>query len=405
MSGVVESPPTYYFSGVTFNPSFYTTTSSDYLTKTTARKYFLSYPTAQGDETIDRLYSSQISTPTPTENFNFLDTQTANIYVGENVSGTDGQVIQIGAPTLTKIRVGNLQVIANALNHASSPSTGVIAIGDLQTDALGHLNIGTHVSRLGQINIGTGNSTTATPIINIGATLLNGTVRAGATINIGRMTTNAITIGHSTANVTISSSSGSIKTAGLTCTTQTATGEITASGGITIPVGKTLTANGGIKASSIDTTTTIMAIGALSTGGITLGATNAATTIAGDLTVSGQITANGLLTATIGTISGATSIITFSANANTLVGGTYNLNLLVVCSGTANKTITLMDPIINQNIIFRGIQTGGTTITLTSNGSALIIHPLATAVVGSSVTFNITQSLRLISDEIKWYVH
>jgi len=62
-SGDSEAAPTYYFSGITFNPTFYTATSSgNYLTATTGKKYFLSYPTAQGDETISRLYTSQVST-------------------------------------------------------------------------------------------------------------------------------------------------------------------------------------------------------------------------------------------------------------------------------------------------------------------------------------------------------
>ena len=61
MSGITESPPTYYFSGITFNPNFYS--SGDYLTKTTAKKYFLSYPTAQGTETVSTLYASTINSP------------------------------------------------------------------------------------------------------------------------------------------------------------------------------------------------------------------------------------------------------------------------------------------------------------------------------------------------------
>jgi len=78
-SGDSETPPTYYFSGMTFNPDFYTSSTSTYITKVTGKKYFLSYPTAQGDETIDRIYTQNISSITPTENFNFLDSQTANI--------------------------------------------------------------------------------------------------------------------------------------------------------------------------------------------------------------------------------------------------------------------------------------------------------------------------------------
>ena len=57
-----ETPPTYYFSGIAFNPSFFTSSSSDYLTKQTAKSYFLSYPSAQGTETITSLKSPAIIT-------------------------------------------------------------------------------------------------------------------------------------------------------------------------------------------------------------------------------------------------------------------------------------------------------------------------------------------------------
>ena len=301
MSGDSEAPPTYYFSGITFNPTFYTeTTSGNYLTATTGKKYFLSYPTAQGEETISRLYTSQVSTSTPTDAFNFLDSLTGNLYIGENASGTTGQIIQIGAKTLTTVKlgalsikestietlapstafnflasqtanlnigntttgtsgqvikigpsatttitVGDISVSGSSINNATNSTNRGVKIGDAQSDAAADLNLGTHINRLGEINIGTGNNTAA-PIINIGATLLNGIVRAGAIINIGRMTTNAITIGNASADVNIYSSSGSIKTGTFACVAQTASGLITANNGITIPSGKTLTANGGI---------------------------------------------------------------------------------------------------------------------------------------------------------------
>ena len=80
MSGDAELPPTYYFSGITFNPDFYQTASGDYLTFETAKKSFLTYPTAQGSETITTLNSSTI---------------TSNSY---NLSGT--------TPTLTTTSLG-----------------------------------------------------------------------------------------------------------------------------------------------------------------------------------------------------------------------------------------------------------------------------------------------------------
>ena len=53
-----EIPPTDYFNGITFNPDFYQSSSSEYLTASTAQSYFLAYPTAQGTETITTLKNS-----------------------------------------------------------------------------------------------------------------------------------------------------------------------------------------------------------------------------------------------------------------------------------------------------------------------------------------------------------
>ena len=74
-----ELPPTYYFTDTTFNPSFYSS-GSDYLTNEEAKKNYLTYPTAQGTETISTLNSSTI---------------TSNSY---NLSGIP--------PTLTKSSLG-----------------------------------------------------------------------------------------------------------------------------------------------------------------------------------------------------------------------------------------------------------------------------------------------------------
>ena len=48
-------PPTYYFNGITFNPSFYQS-DDDYLTIKTAKSSFLTYPMSQGAE----LFASNI---------------------------------------------------------------------------------------------------------------------------------------------------------------------------------------------------------------------------------------------------------------------------------------------------------------------------------------------------------
>ena len=74
-----ELPPTYYFTDISFNPSFYSS-GSDNITNDEAKKNYLTYPTAQGTETISTLNSSTI---------------TSNSY---NLSGIP--------PTLTKTSLG-----------------------------------------------------------------------------------------------------------------------------------------------------------------------------------------------------------------------------------------------------------------------------------------------------------
>jgi hypothetical protein len=74
-----ELPPTYYFTDITFNPAFYSS-GSENITNEEAKKNYLTYPTAQGTETISTLNSSTI---------------TSNSY---NLSGIP--------PTLTKSSLG-----------------------------------------------------------------------------------------------------------------------------------------------------------------------------------------------------------------------------------------------------------------------------------------------------------
>jgi hypothetical protein len=218
MSGDAELPPTYYFSGITFNPDFYQTASGDYLTFETAKKSFLTYPTAQGSET-------------------------------------------------------------NTTLNSSSINTSILSSTDL-------------------------------------------------------ITSNGI------------SNTGTITSSGL----------ITANNGLTVPSGKAMTASG-------------------------------------------------TLVASIGTISGNTAVLSYSANNTpSLVGGSYNINLFVILAGNNSKTVTLMDPIANQNITFRARMTGGTSITIQANNSASIIYAIDRATLSSSVVFtSITSSLKLISDGTYWY--
>ena len=162
-----EAPPTYYFSGMTFNPNFYQATS-DYLTLATAKNIFLTYPLAQGTETISALQTSLIETPTPTEAFNFLDSQTANISIGENATGTTGQIIKIGASALTTVKCGALAIKERAINNGTDASAGNIYIGDQQIGGSIYIGTGSQVIRTSGSTINIGNYSTSSGTINVG---------------------------------------------------------------------------------------------------------------------------------------------------------------------------------------------------------------------------------------------
>ena len=132
MSGDSEVPPTYYFSGITFNPDFYQS-SGDYLTLATAKSNFLTYPTAQGEETISTLNTSTLTTTsilTPKIDSTTSDT---NMFIASNVSTAD-------------------------ITIAGSQTSGVLNIGTgarTTPAADSAINIGTSAAGATRVNIGT----------------------------------------------------------------------------------------------------------------------------------------------------------------------------------------------------------------------------------------------------------
>ena len=120
-SGDSELPPTYYFSGITFNPSFYT---SDYITNATGKKYFLSYPIAQGTETISTLIASTIKSGASNDTVNlFNNITTGTIYLG-NIIGTTANLM------------GNIE-IGNDTNNSASANNGTCQINKLKVGVNG----------------------------------------------------------------------------------------------------------------------------------------------------------------------------------------------------------------------------------------------------------------------------
>ena len=385
MSGDSEAPPTYYFSGITFNPSFYQS-ASDYLTKTTAKNYFLTYPIAQGDETINRIYTSQISTLTPTENFNFLDSQTASIFIGENVTGTANQVIQIGAPALTTVKCGALAIKDTKINNALNATGGSIYIGDQQTNgdvyigsgssilrtAGSNINIGNYSTSVGTINIGTSGTTTningkgsiyatkfdihdTTAVLQLGDLQTTGRLDIGSggsrsgtgAINIGTggSALFSITIGSSTSTTTLAGTSVSVSTKLVTPIVDTAADGTDLFLGSNI-VGGQIKMGGSIVNGSV-----FICNGDQFSGAINIG--NASTT--------------------------ATNIINLG-NANTTVKILNKLVIPTIDTGTTSTTLKLGSNIQTGNIEIGGALTSGDIIIGNNNTTG------ATITVGKSLT-------------------
>ena len=167
MSGDSEIPPTYYFSGITFNPTFYSSASSDYLTASTGKKIFLSYPTAQGTETITSLKSSSIEPTSSTLDIAVLSTS-STVNIGTSTARTGS--INIGNSATTGL--GNNIGIGSALSNTSiagkyvelAASTNGISLntsGNMDLIATAY-NIGTTLVSNTNINIGTATKTTTT---------------------------------------------------------------------------------------------------------------------------------------------------------------------------------------------------------------------------------------------------
>lgn len=187
-------PPSPAFSGIDFNPSFFPSTTSDYV----------EFPTAQGTVTFGTIFATTIDTPTPSADFDFLDSEIGNINIGTSVPA--GQTIKLGASTGTSIHCGSIDLQGTNINNAVAPATGTISIAPSQTT--GPLYIGssssTGVRTTGGINIGT-NSVGVTPI-TIGTVGQTTTALNGTSVNVGtKLTTPAVDATLDTTNMTIGS--------------------------------------------------------------------------------------------------------------------------------------------------------------------------------------------------------
>ena len=192
-----EIPPTDYFTGISFNPDFYQSSSEEYLTASTAKSYFLSYPTAQGTETITTLKSSSIDSSSTTTNMAIASAQTSGALNIASLPSRTGN-INIGYSTSAPSGLGYNINIGNILSNTSiggkyielaAASSGITisTSGTLDMIATAY-NMGTSLLSATNINIGTVAKTTTT----IFGTLTSNNATGDIYIGNGTNNTNAV---------------------------------------------------------------------------------------------------------------------------------------------------------------------------------------------------------------------
>ena len=313
------------------------------LTPTTGLSYFLSYPTAQGQETITSLQTTNIiANPTTTGDISVGTSQTSGfiklgsitrsgiIYLGNVIFQQVSGVLSFSINSFTSLTTLNL--FTGSLSGFSSGFTTVNFLqGTLFKDITANFITIPTISSDTDIN----------QIINIGSGDCLGTGINNANINIGSYTTSP----SSTNNAMIKI--GNIGGVYTKAPTTQLTGRIQTRFRDVI--------------TNIDTTQNIY----------------------------GYISYLSVITATA------------------TLPDTYNQNLTIVVSGSLAGacTITLMPLIKDQNITIRGIKTAGTGITVSSNGGTVNMYALASSTAVASITITITGSLNLYCNGTNWFVY
>lgn len=267
-----------------FDNQVFNIANNSYLTFTEAKKYFVSFPIAQGTATISDLIAGTISYLSPASG-SFFE-------IGTNqVSGGTIRIGPTGETSGVSVHCANLDFNSSNINNATSSTTGLIKLTNSQTTGAlyigggsttaartsGPIIIGSDLTASGGINIGTGTNLTVPTVntINIGSGTY-GTNVLGTLTSTGLITgNNALTISSGNITATIGTiiaptirngaNTGSISSGGtltgtslvlgsgaIGCGSITATGLITADGGLTLNSGDLLTATGGIKTTTID---------------------------------------------------------------------------------------------------------------------------------------------------------
>jgi hypothetical protein len=147
-----ELPPTDYFTGISFNPDFYQSTSSDYLTASTGKSYFLTYPTAQGTETISTLKTSSIDSSSTTTNMTIASAQTSGALNIASLPSRTGN-INIGYSTSAPSGLGYNINMGNILSNTSIGGKYIelaAASSGISLSTSGTLDMTTNTINIGQ---------------------------------------------------------------------------------------------------------------------------------------------------------------------------------------------------------------------------------------------------------------
>lgn len=192
-----ESPPTYYFTGIQFNSSFYADVSTAPLTQSQASALYLlkrSADTATALETFTGgVAVNSISPVTTASTISLISSKTSstNADPAIAIATTDlTRTIKIGnesATNLNSVHLASLDVTFNNINNITG-TTGIVQVGNKQTTSAGVLNLGCstagNVRVDAPINIGT--DTTTTGVITIGSSnATQSTIIKNADITMG----------------------------------------------------------------------------------------------------------------------------------------------------------------------------------------------------------------------------
>ena len=419
-----QTPPYPYFNGITYNPSFFTTSSSSGGTVAGS----LNYPTAQGVEvfpygltsvglnnagtlttgvlssglisstnniqavgsitgasfgntagtagidTTGAITGISLDSTAPTSTFNFLASQKSGFNLGTGISS--GQTVQIGPLGSTagvSVRCANIDFTNNSINNATSAGSGDLNIANNQIS--GTLNFGTQAFRTGNINIGTGG--------------LGGTISIGAT---GSGLNNLVCKGSTGSSISI--------TGPISCSQLTSTGGIT---GTSLDVGTgtitsgSITSSGFIKGTGFTGTSLNVGTGTIISGAITssgaitgTGFTGTSLNVGTGTIISGAITSSGAITGTgitgtslslgtgaISTVGNITSTGDIQATSGKVKAGTLDA---VTDTAAGTTALNIGSNVVAGNIVIGNSQTTGDIIIGASDASG------ATITVGTSFT-------------------